>query len=245
MGRKSKQPTTTSTPTIPQTTESGEDDAKSRLLQAGLEVFAKCGYDAASTRLLASRAGVNLAAIPYHFGGKEGLYHAVVQMITDRICHHMQPFFERGQRILENPLASKSEILDLLAEMLPGPITLFAGPAARYFGPIIAIEQQQPTAAFSILYEGYVRRAHEMGARLVARYLNLPEDSPEAIIRTHAMAGQMFVFLGARATILRRLGCDRLSEENVHLIQAVLSEQVRGALKGSSLLTCQKKEPQQ
>jgi len=233
-----------STPCLSSTKEAREDDARNRLLQAGLEVFAKCGFEAASTRMLASKAGVNLAAIPYYFGGKEGLYHAVIQAITDRIHRHMQPAIERAQALLEDEHASKSEILDLLGMMLPGPIALFASPEARYFGPLIANEQQQPTSAFPILYEGYVRRVHEIAARLVGRYLDIPEDSPEAIIRTHAVAGQMFVFLGARATILRRLGCDSFSEENVRLIQHIVAEQAKAALKGSLPMTHQARENQ-
>jgi AcrR family transcriptional regulator len=237
MAQRSKHSTVPSTPSVPPIAESGEDDAKSRLLRAGLEVFAKYGYEAASTRMLASRAKVNLAAIPYHFGGKEGLYHAVIQKITDRIMRHMQPYIERAHALLNGEHASPSEIIELLGAMLPGPISLFAGPEARYFGPIIANEQQQPTTAFPILYDGYVRLAHEVGARLVARYLGIPEDSPEAIIRTHAMAGQMFVFLGARATILQRLGSDHFSEENVRLIQEVISQQVKAVLGGITPLT--------
>src|SRR4029077_17004805 len=60
------------------TAESGLD-AKQRLIKAGLEIFGTYNLEGATTRQLAERAGVNQAAIPYYFGGKEGLYHATVE----------------------------------------------------------------------------------------------------------------------------------------------------------------------
>lgn len=217
-----------------------EDDARRRLLLAALEVFAKHGFEAATTRMLAAKAGVNLAAIPYYFGGKEGLYHALIQTITDRIRTHMQPRIEEAKAMLAKENLSRAEIVEQLAKMLPGPVIYFTGPEANYVGPIIAVEQQQPTSAFTILYDGYISRVHELGTRLVARYLGIPDDSPEAVVRTHALAGQMFVFLGARATILRRLGCEEFSAECVELIQRVIAEHVQATLRGLDLAATDK-----
>ncbi len=53
------------------------DDARARLLQAGLQLFAHQGFSATSTRELAEAAQVNVAAISYYFGDKAGLYRAV------------------------------------------------------------------------------------------------------------------------------------------------------------------------
>ena len=52
-------------------------DARSRLLDAGLRLFAQQGYAETSTRELAEAAGVNIASISYYFGDKAGLYRAV------------------------------------------------------------------------------------------------------------------------------------------------------------------------
>src|SRR5450830_681943 len=48
-----------------------------RLLDAGLALFAEKGYAETSTREIAQTAQVNIAAISYYFGDKEGLYRAV------------------------------------------------------------------------------------------------------------------------------------------------------------------------
>lgn len=49
------------------------------LLDAGALLFPQAGYSGTSVEDLASRAGVNKALISYHFGGKRGLYVAVVE----------------------------------------------------------------------------------------------------------------------------------------------------------------------
>ena len=56
-----------------------QDDPKSRLLSAARTLFNQRGFDAASTREIAARAGCNLALISYYFGSKEGLLTAIVR----------------------------------------------------------------------------------------------------------------------------------------------------------------------
>ena len=53
------------------------EDARARLLQAGLKLFAQQGYNKTSTRELTDAASVNIASISYYFGDKAGLYRAV------------------------------------------------------------------------------------------------------------------------------------------------------------------------
>ena len=52
------------------------EDARSRLLEVGLRLFAQQGYSKTSTRELAEAAKVNVASISYYFGDKAGLYRA-------------------------------------------------------------------------------------------------------------------------------------------------------------------------
>ena len=60
-------------------------DAKEKLLAAGTKLFAEKGFAAVSIRELATAAGVNSALISYHFGGKEGLYEAVITAQYERL----------------------------------------------------------------------------------------------------------------------------------------------------------------
>ena len=45
-------------------------------------MFGQAGYDAVSTRTLADAAGVNVALINYHFGGKQALYIGAIDHIV-------------------------------------------------------------------------------------------------------------------------------------------------------------------
>jgi len=51
-----------------------QDDTKTRLLETAGTIFADKGFRAATVREISVKAGVNLAAVNYHFGDKEQLY---------------------------------------------------------------------------------------------------------------------------------------------------------------------------
>jgi AcrR family transcriptional regulator len=63
-----------------------------KLLQAGLDVFSRWGFDGATTKMIAEKAGISEALIMRYFGGKEGLLLEVVvcqvaQMKSDQSCY--------------------------------------------------------------------------------------------------------------------------------------------------------------
>jgi TetR/AcrR family transcriptional regulator len=60
-------------------------ETRQRLVDAALLVFAEHGFAGASTREIARRAGVALAALPYHFTTKEALWKAASDRIFARL----------------------------------------------------------------------------------------------------------------------------------------------------------------
>jgi AcrR family transcriptional regulator len=54
-------------------------DSVVRLLDAAEAVFAQKGFEAATTRAIATRARLNTGLIQYHFGGKQALYEGVLE----------------------------------------------------------------------------------------------------------------------------------------------------------------------
>lgn len=56
-------------------------DTRERLVDAALAVFGDLGFEGASTREIARRAGVALAALPYHFTTKDALWRAAADRI--------------------------------------------------------------------------------------------------------------------------------------------------------------------
>ena len=57
-------------------------DTKERILDAAERLFADNGFPATSMRDITQEAGVNLAAVNYHFGSKEALMIAVLERTT-------------------------------------------------------------------------------------------------------------------------------------------------------------------
>src|SRR6476646_5170965 len=56
---------------------------KTRILDAAEQLFMEHGFEATSLRSLTTAAGVNLAAVHYHFGSKEELFQAVLTRRLD------------------------------------------------------------------------------------------------------------------------------------------------------------------
>ncbi|MGA0588452.1 TetR/AcrR family transcriptional regulator [Dyella sp. KRB-257] len=61
---------------------------KERILAAAEALFARRGFDGASLRQLTASAGVNLAAVNYHFGSKEKLIEQVLKRRLDALNQH-------------------------------------------------------------------------------------------------------------------------------------------------------------
>ncbi|MFC0038950.1 TetR/AcrR family transcriptional regulator [Actinomadura rayongensis] len=54
-------------------------DPRERIIETATRLFAALGYDGTSTRLIAATAGLNVATVAYHVGGKRDLYLTVME----------------------------------------------------------------------------------------------------------------------------------------------------------------------
>jgi AcrR family transcriptional regulator len=69
---------------------------RKHILASTPAVFAHKGFDGASTRMLAEAAKVNIATLAYHFGGKKGLYDAVIDHVYGQLLDHPVPTLNHG-----------------------------------------------------------------------------------------------------------------------------------------------------
>ncbi|MBT8144049.1 MAG: CerR family C-terminal domain-containing protein [Gammaproteobacteria bacterium] len=197
-------------------------DTRERLLRASVRVFSELGFEAASTRQLASQAGVNLAAIPYHFESKKGLYLAVAAYVADQIGARLLPTLE-GLQPTTDKVAARAALHRLVQAM----IRLVAGePEADCWAGFILREQAQPTEAFEVLYERTMGRIHETVAQLVGVISGLPADDPLTRLRSITLTGQVLVFRTSRAGVMRTLGWTEYDAGHLELIGQVIAEQV-------------------
>ena len=83
-----------------------------RILDTAVELFAEKGFEHASVRDITQAAGVNLAAINYHFGSRDELIHAVAERYLTPLCRDME-------RQLDDYEASSTELsLEDLLELM-------------------------------------------------------------------------------------------------------------------------------
>src|SRR6266436_1503122 len=167
-------------------------DAKQRLIEAGLEIFGTLNLEGATTRQLAQRAGVNQAAIPYYFGGKEGLYLAVIEHLLTHKASRVRPLVLEIREILEQKPLNSGEALEGIKTIFGAFLQiLLEDKATTTWARIIMREQMQPTKAFHLLYERWIRRVHETLAALLAVILQKRPTDPNVILRTHMLVGQI------------------------------------------------------
>ncbi len=82
----------------PPATDALSQDTKSRILDAAESLFTEHGFEATSLRQLTAAAGVNLAAVNYHFGSKEELFQAVLTRRLDPMNQERIDLLERYER---------------------------------------------------------------------------------------------------------------------------------------------------
>ena len=68
------------------TREDGRE-TKERIIQAAGPLFAHNGYDGTTSKEICQQAGVNIAAVNYHFGSRDGLYVAILEEVQDYLIN--------------------------------------------------------------------------------------------------------------------------------------------------------------
>ena len=211
-----------------------ELDAKQRLIEAGLEIFGAYNLEGATTRQLAQRAGVNQAAIPYYFGGKEGLYLAVIRYMLQHKGAQVLPVAERIRRKITGRQLAPEEALALIRTLFSTIVSvLLQDQATTTWARIIVREQMQPTKAFDILYEQLIRHVHEALSVLLAIILKRKATDPVVILRAHTLVGQIIIFLSGRETIRRRMNWEKYTATEIKQIQQAIDEQLDLLIPGS------------
>jgi AcrR family transcriptional regulator len=218
----------------PGTHHKGEDTAR-RILDAAVEVFAEEGYDGASTRSLADRAKVNLPAIQYYFGSKEGLYRAAIGQIVNMVETHLAPAAAvvatalEGKRDPEKLFAALYQLLDAFTAL----VTSRDATASR--SRFITRAEIEGKPALDLLHESVTRLGVRPCAEVVARLLRCNADDQEILVRTLAILGQIFVFHSKCNNERARqdMNWDRLDEPKVRMIQTIVREQTTAILRAA------------
>ena len=209
-------------PATPATATDRAAETRLRLLRAGLKLFGQQGFEATSTRQLAEHAQTNLAAIPYHFGGKSGLYNAVAAFLVDEIRARLLANPELV-RFLENPPDTEADARALLHALLDRMIdVIVGGREAELWAPFILREQMTPTAAFDILYDGLMAQFVEVINRCVALATGNRHDRQTNTIRAFTLFGQVMSFRAAQSSAKRALNWRAFDTDELRALKAIV-----------------------
>ncbi len=186
-----------------------------RILDAAEEVFAADGYEAASTREMARRAGVPFGAVHYHWGSKKELWEAVVRRLGDRTRETVLQNLVPGRTLG----ATLDNMVDAFLELL------IANPNTARIGYRMVLE---PAGLATPTVHGLIRGMGDLGLAILRdRFPEVEIDGPAALlVISNAFVGAVLdvegqqVLLGGGIATSRRAR-DRLRAELKRVARAV------------------------
>jgi TetR/AcrR family transcriptional regulator, regulator of cefoperazone and chloramphenicol sensitivity len=209
-------------------------ETRQRIIAAGIACFGERGFAGASTREIATQAGVNAPALQYYFENKEGLYCACMEMIAEGAWANLAPAVERARAVLAaapDPQAAIDAFLGIqraLTEKLFTPRL----PHEANLRLFLAREQQggEPVSGTSIMMERVRRPLHEVCTNLLACITGEPATSELTQLRVFSVLGQHAVFHAAPRTTLALLGWPAFDAEHGARLVDALQRQTRELL---------------
>ena len=176
-----------------------QTETQTRILDAAEELFMQHGFEGASMRMLTAKAGVNLAAVNYHFGSKDALIEAVFHRRLDAMNAERIAELER----LEKDAAGKTLTPDAIIRAFIGASLRMIEDArggGRNFIRLLGRAYTEPAKPIRALIGQMYAPAMERFKAAFSRALpELPGD--ELVWRMHFMFGTLAYTLAATDTV--------------------------------------------
>lgn len=199
-------------------------EARQRIILAALIVFGAEGFEGASTRAIAKRAGVVLPALQYYFGGKRNLYQECARYISAQINVMLDPVLARIGSLISpsvetSPRQAKAALLELIDSVLD---LLIGSRESEIWVMFIIREQANPTSAFDLIYDQSIGQIAHACTSLVSRVLAKSADDPEVRVRGFAVLGQLVAFRSAHAAALRSLNWPNFNGDRLETLKRAM-----------------------
>lgn len=149
-----------------------DSGTKARLLAAAREHFARRGVKESTVRDICAQAGANVAAVNYHFGGKEKLFMAVLMDFLEKAQERFPVLMGLG------PEAPAEERLKAYIRSLLYRVMGDGDPVNEKLGQLLSGEFIEPSPDFNIVTERFITPHHEVLLGILREML------PEADART-------------------------------------------------------------
>ncbi|QKJ86318.1 DUF1956 domain-containing protein [Paramixta manurensis] len=205
------------------------DETRQRIIDAAIQVFGEQGFDAATTRQIAIRAGVNPPALQYYFENKEGVYYACIEWMAEESCRYFQPTIEKINRLNNHEIDADAcielfcQLLDVMLERVFNTTI----PQGKILFHARAQVGQGPADAFRLMRERISGKLNCAAASLVARVSGAAVHDELTQIRTMTLMGQAVIFHLTRHSMLDQLGWEEVNAERLTLLKTTLRVQCR------------------
>lgn len=206
------------------------ETTKELLLKTAMEIFARDGFAAASTRQIAETAGVNLALISYHFGSKHGLYLAVFEYIVELVRKRLGNGITALQGLVANRNAKDEDIMSGLSAYADSALEFLLSQEMTAKAALILREQQFPTEAFDIVYNGFMKPMIETLTQLVSR-LRPDLDQQKLNVTVISFFTQVIGLRAARTAVTRFMNWDEISVNETAQLKAQVEENFKTLIK--------------
>jgi AcrR family transcriptional regulator len=175
------------------------NETQIRILDAAEELFMQHGFEGASMRMLTAKAGVNLAAINYHFGSKDALIEAVFHRRLDPMNVERIAELERLEQAADGaPLEAEAIIRAFIGASLR--MIEDARGGGRNFIRLLGRAYTEPAKAIrALIGQMYAPTMERFKAAFVKALPELPKD--ELVWRMHFMFGTLAYTLAATDTV--------------------------------------------
>lgn len=176
-----------------------EDGAqtKQQLLEVAGRVFAERGYVYATSKEICERAQANIAAVNYHFGGKDGLYAAVLEQ-----AHAKLVSIDIVTEITQSA-ASGADKLRLLLRKIVGEV------AKRNDGAwelrVLSRELLAPTPLMDKMMKNQVMPKAKLVTGMIGDILGVPATHPAVSRSTVSIVGPCLFLLIASPDWQKRI----------------------------------------
>jgi AcrR family transcriptional regulator len=210
------------------------EETRGRILDAALELFAASGFEGASTRAIAESAGVNLPAIQYYFGSKEGLYRAVVELFSQEMQAGVGPIAQRIRAELASGQSSRRRLIGLLCDMLDIVIALILDdsvPNRASRQKFFARMEVEPNAAFAALQDEMIRHVCDPCCAIIGRLIDRPPHHEQVLLHAMTLIGQAKIFCGWGTG--RVLHWETIGEARVRSAQSVVRQNIRAIFRSA------------
>ncbi|SAL52724.1 TetR family transcriptional regulator [Caballeronia udeis] len=212
------------------------DATRLRIIEAAIELFGEHGFEGASTRDIAARAGVNPPALQYYFENKKGVYQTCAEYLADDAWMYLEPVISHATEVLRQE-GDTPALIDTFIEAF---IRLQEAVADRMFVEgcvpnqrlFFAREQagHEPSMASEVLTRRLRLPLNNVAAELIARITGTAADDPVTLIRMLSLHGQVLIFHVAPRITFALLGSKAIDAKKGELLKATVRAQTRSLL---------------